>query len=437
MSRSAPLRAALREALSKDARIHAWQIQSVEQSELQSYLVETRLEAERHVESDAHQIAVFVRNGDLVGRASLTITPEDAGRLDARIDEAVFMAGLGGDAPWALPGAGDLPPVELFDPAIADARARDTSHDIVERWRAAVAGHADARPSSMELFCTSNETLLENSAGLTARSRATQVSMLTILIATRSGQSAESVSWEQCRRAEALDVEAVVRNAAEESRDVTTAKAPPSGTYPVVIDANEMAALFTPVQGNASAQGLYQKSSRFEIGARLPIEGSGGEPLVLLSNATAPFGLSSYAFDADGVAGQRVEIVKDDTFVRPWATKQFADYLEVPATGAFANLEIPPGATSLADLLASGERVLHVRWFSWLTPDQARGDFASEIRVGYLHEKGKRTPVKGGTVSGNLFRALGGARYASESVSRGAYLGAAGVRLEGVSVAGA
>ena len=75
--------------------------------------------------------------------------------------------------------------------------------------------------------------------------------------------------------------------------------------------------------------------------------------------------------------------------------------------------------------------------FSWLTPDQARGNFGSEIRVGYLFDKGMRTPIKGGTVSGNVFTALGTARYSRETVFRGDYLGPAAVRFTGLTVAGA
>jgi predicted Zn-dependent protease len=147
--------------------------------------------------------------------------------------------------------------------------------------------------------------------------------------------------------------------------------------------------------------------------------------------------MSSNANDADGTPGRRVEIVKDGVFVRPWATKQYADYLELAPTGAWGNMELPVGTRSFADLAAGDGPVLLVKAFSWLTPDQARGDFSSEVRVGYLYRNGKRTPVKGGTVSGNLFKALGAAKFSSERVTIGSYIGPSAVRLEGVSVAGA
>jgi len=40
-------------------------------------------------------------------------------------------------------------------------------------------------------------------------------------------------------------------------------------------------------------------------------------------------------------------------------------------------------------------------------------------------------------VSGNLFKALGAAKFASERVLRGSYFGPSAVRMEGLSVTGA
>jgi len=123
-------------------------------------------------------------------------------------------------------------------------------------------------------------------------------------------------------------------------------------------------------------------------------------------------------------------------FARPWASKQFADYLGTPPTGGWANWELPAGKTPLTDLLTNGGRVLRVCAFSWLLPDGSRGDFGSEIRVGYLYENGTRRTVKGGTVGGNVFTALGTAHWAKETVFRGNYLGPEAVRFEGLTVSG-
>jgi predicted Zn-dependent protease len=429
------LAAAIRAALARRTGIHAWQLQSDERSGFQTYLVRDAAESERRVHGESHTLTVFVKHGDLLGRSTRTLGPADAAQLDARIDEAVFMAGLGGDAPWELPRSAAAVDVPLFDPLLADARVRETSRSVADRWRAAVQKQHGARPSSMELFCGGNVTTLANSAGLELTTRGSRVSMLTLLLADGTHPS-ERQSYDERRRIADLDVEGIVTRVATQAHDLTEAAPPPSGSYAVVLDAEELTNFLAPIQNQSSAVGLYQKSSRFEAGKPLPIPAGGGEPLTVVSNATAPYGLQSYAFDGDGVPGQRVEIVKDGVFARPWATKQFADYLGTSATGGWANWEVPAGKTPVAELLANGGRVLQVCAFSWLLPDGNRGDFGSEIRVGYLYENGTRRTVKGGTVGGNVFTALGTAHWAQETVFRGDYLGPQAVRFEGLTVSG-
>lgn len=428
---------ALHRALEKNGKVAAWRTQRIVTSDRQRYLVKTDPESERRTSGEATTLTVFTRNGETLGSAALTVQPEDRTRFDARIEEAVYMAGLGGDAPWSLPGAGAPPDVSMADPALGEAQARATAKSLTERWRAAVAATKNARPSSMELFCSTQTISMENSAGFSGSYEATRLSLLTIMLAKSGEREAERISWEERRRAADLDVEAIVKSAADEAFDITQASLPPTGSFPVLIDAGDMAALFGPLQTNASAQSLYNKASRLSVGERIPMEGDGGDPVTLISNAALPYGLSSYAFDADGISGRRVEIVKDGVFVRPWATKQYADYLGVEPTGAWANMELPAGSRTFEQLTAGDGPVLHVRAFSWLTPDQARGDFGSEIRVGYLYQNGKRTPIKGGTVSGNLFKALGRARFSSERVLNGSYFGPSAVRFEEMTVAGA
>ena len=426
---------ALRAALSGDTRLHAWQIRGARHKGFQSYLVKTQLESERATDGETFEATVFVKNGDKLGRATATLAPGDEQILRQRLDDTVFMAGLGGDAPWDLPAKGAWPRVEAHDPMLAGDKARTTSREIVERWRSAAGAHQGVRPSSMELFCGEEWSTLENSAGLSTQSSATRISMLTLVLADGERPS-ERYSWDERRRAADLDVKAIVDTAAQEARDLTRAVQPPSGQYAVVIDASEITGLLAPIQVNASAESLYSKSSRYEVGKPLPIEGKDGDPFTVISNAVAPYGLESYVYDGNGVPGRRVEIVKDGVFVQPWAPKQFADYLKSAPTGRFGNWELPAGKTPFADL-TRGERVLLVRTFSWLTPDIARGNFSSEIRVGYLYENGTVKPIKGGTVSGNVYKALGAARYSRETVFQGDYLGPRAVRFEGLTVTGA
>lgn len=427
----------LKAALEKHPKVQAWDIRRTRTRAVQSYLVGTKLETERSVEGDEHRFTVQVRHDDVQGQASLRILPGEEGAIGKRVDEAAYMASLGGVAPFDLCGASPLPAVELMDPALGDERRLATSRRMSEEWCAAAAEAKDgARPSSGELFLEAAEVTAENSAGFRASEERSRISLLTIMLAKRGEREAERVVWDERRRTSDLDLRTIVHEAADEARDLTDAELPRSGKFAVVIAAVEFGALFGPVVQQGSGESLYAEQTRFEPGQPLPIQGSGGDPFTLASNPTLPFGLDSYSFDGDGAPARRVEIVRSGTFVGPWVAKRYADYTKRPLTGAFGNLELQPGALPLEELLRDGP-VLYVHRFSWLTPDNMRGDFASEIRLGYWCEKGTCKPVKGGSVAGNLFASLGQARFSKETVFLGDYFGPKAVRFEGLTVTGA
>src|SRR5262245_58245853 len=67
----------LRSALAKDKRIAAWQITSTRRSGYQTYLVKTQLESARRTAGEVHNVSVFVKHGDVLGRANVVLGPGD------------------------------------------------------------------------------------------------------------------------------------------------------------------------------------------------------------------------------------------------------------------------------------------------------------------------------------------------------------------------
>ena len=100
------------------------------------------------------------------------------------------------------------------------------------------------------------------------------------------------------------------------------------------------------------------------------------------------------------------------------ADKQYADYLNVPPTGAFGSVDISGGTSSLDKMYNSYKTLPYIEIvaFSSFVPNNISGDFSAEIRLGYIVVKDKqgnaiKTPFKGGLFTGNVFKliSLGGA----------------------------
>ena len=60
-----------------------------------------------------------------------------------------------------------------------------------------------------------------------------------------------------------------------------------------------------------------------------------------------------------------------------------------------------------------------------------------EIRLGYEIGPDGAIPVKGGSVTGNLFEAMASARFSAETVELPAFAGPRAIRFESLQVAGA
>jgi predicted Zn-dependent protease len=74
--------------------------------------------------------------------------------------------------------------------------------------------------------------------------------------------------------------------------------------------------------------------------------------------------------------------------------------------------------------------------FSSFNPDPVTGDFVSEVKLGYRHDARGVTPIKGGSLSGNLFDALADVRFSRETYTDGTYHGPAALRCAQLTLAG-
>jgi predicted Zn-dependent protease len=355
------------------------------------------------------------------GSASLVLSEPDGERLEALIDQAVFMASLNANPPFRLPGPSRFPRVETVDPEI-DADPRGTALQVQERVRAAVATEAGVRPSTLEVFVSRGRTRLRTSSEVDVRWEGTSLHVELVLVASQDQQEGESHGAYAYRRAADLDVEREVAAQARRARDQIRARVPGTRRGAVAISGEALASFFGPLTFHTSGSARYRKLSRLEPGQAVAAGEVRGERLSLAADALLPFGLRTAPWDEDGVAGSRVELARDGTVAGVWAQKRYADYLGVPPTGQLGNLVVGAGSSGTHDLLAA-EPTLHVETFSWFDPDDVSGDFVAEVRLGYEIAGGRMEPVKGGSVSGNVFAALTNARFSRDATFLGAYQG--------------
>ena len=221
------------------------------------------------------------------------------------------------------------------------------------------------------------------------------------------------------------------------ARDGAKAVVPDTAIADVVIADGGVEELFDAFVAPAAGAARFEGWSRFEVDQPI-VDDVASDRLSISSDATLPGALGSYAFDEVGLAGRRVDCVVDGVFRARACDRRTACWLGLPSTGRWGNTVVAPGHTPMQELLRPGSRPLYLlQRFSQLSPHATTGAFSGEIRFGYRIERGRRTPVRGGSVSGVVFDAFSRARLSAETTVQGRTRGPRAVRLDAVQITGA
>lgn len=452
----------LAEALRATPGVDAWQVTTTRRDEAQIYLISDEIEeARRSVSSEESAVTIHnlhPRRSEedasgaapssevALGMATLTVQPDELaerGPLAARLRDGALMASLTDNQAFHLPAepARGFPVVEAEDLALGGSIAAAVER-AGQQLQAALRQAPGVRLGSAELYAARTHTALTNSQGLNANKRETSVYLDLALIAGEGDHAAEFHAELRRRRLSDLHLERVVAAYGAFALHALHASAPAAWEGPVILSGEAAAQFFNPTFGgpleaHTSAEMAYRKLSRLTVGEFVTPEEPRGDRLTLASDATRPYGSRTSAFDSSGVPAHNVTLIEDGVFQRPWADAKYAQYLGMAATGDLGNLTVTCGATPLERLRsAEAGPVYEVVAFSLFNPDPVTGDFSTEIRLGYRHDATGTQPIKGGALVGNIFAALGDARFSAESFSDGVYLGPAGIRFGGLKITG-
>lgn len=423
-----------------------WRITETIERRYERYLTFLAVESERRTAATRWQVWLALEaqagpTGAVHGEAGFTIgSAEDSDALVERVHTALDAAAAAPNPQWSLPSPGEpgtaLPPSDpaaacdgglLSDPdAVLDA--------LIAEFTAAVP--SDVRPSTLELFATISDRRLLNHRGLDLRDRSTLLYAEWVLLHCPAqhptpGDEVEFFDRIEATRAVDLGLGERVKAAAACVRDGATASAPTAGLQPVLITGSYVAALMSWFATHSDAA-LHVRHINVLVEGEPVVTRRSGEPLDLMSDPSVP-SLSAYAFDGDGYAPYRQDLVCGDVLVGLHGAGRWMQRLGRPPHGSLGTLVMPAGATSLAALRRGALEVIR---FSEFHPRSDTGAFSGEIRLAYLHHAdGTRTAITGGSVSGTLREALIDSRSCSELQTIDGFHGPQALRLEAVMLA--
>jgi predicted Zn-dependent protease len=431
------------DALNKRSDLAGWTVRHVNSQGVQVYAVPNQTEAQRVVGIEQYRIDMLRQTSApdgtaAVGSGNATLLP--GGDIEAAIEKAVLTAGLVANPVHSLPAPAALPDVPLVDADLYED-ASSTAKAVMERIQTAASRNPEVQLTAAEYFGEIRTTHLVNSRGIDAEQEATQVNIEFVLRSQRGDRDVESFTEMRRRRVADLQIEGEIEDRTRCTLDQFEAISAPSWEGPVVLREEVLSTFMAgdSLRGGVlhtlgSAEAKYAKISSWEIGKSVFRGEVNGDPLTVWANRCIPFGIYSNRFDEEGLPAQRVELIRDNELVAFAASQRYADYLGLPATGAFGGVELPPGQTETSVLLQ--EPYVEIIQFSWFNPNTVTGDFATEIRFGYLVQNGVRTPFRGAQLVGNYMDALANVRWSAETGMFGSYLGPHTARFNDLKIAG-
>jgi len=206
--------------------------------------------------------------------------------------------------------------------------------------------------------------------------------------------------------------------------------------FPVLLTGDPVPDFFEYYLTRSEAQSVYSGISTAKVGESIQGKGVTGDRLSLSLEPFLKNSPASAPVDVDGFALKRTQIIDAGRLERYWGPVRFCHYLEVPPTGAVGNVAVTPGSKALEELRRGAH--LEVVYFSDFVTEPLTGDFGGEIRLAYYTDsKGKRRPVTGGSVSGNVRDVQTQMYFSRETQSRARFQGPLSVLLPEISVSGA
>ena len=431
------------DALNAHKDISAWTVRHITTNGAQVYAVPGQIESQRTVGSESYKVDVLrnTKGADgspAVGSGDVTILPDDD--ITAAVDQAALVASMVANPVHSIPKPESLPNVLLTDDQIK-SDAGIAMKGLMDDIRSTASRIKNVRLTAAECFGDLHTTHLVNSQGIDAEQESTSTSIELVLQSKNDDVETESFAEKGRRRILDIDPITEIEHQSKYTLDLLKAKAPPTRQGAVVLRNDVLASFIagTPLAGSvlqfsSAASSKYAKITPWEIGKSVFKGEVKGDPLTVWANRLTPYGTTSNRFDQEGLPARRIELIKDNNLVTFHANQRYAEYLNIPATGAFGSVELPAGKTEASDLLE--EPYIEIIQFSWFNPDPVTGDFATEIRLGYLVENGIRTPFKGGQLIGNFMDALADVRWSSETGFFGHYLGPNTARFNNLKVSG-
>lgn len=428
----------IRQALEKE-KISVYSIRQTVTESAELFYIRRDLDLRRLKDQAQWDVSVyrdFEKDGKAMrGLSNVTIYPEmDPETVEKKLADAYFAASFVENPAYPLPGkreAGMLSEEETRQETAASEIDTLPLTELADRYVKALYradSRADAFINTAEFFVTRKRVAFQNSEGIDVSYERTSVDG-EYVVQCKAPQDVEqyhSFSYA------GTDTEQLYREATEALESVCSrahaVAAPKSGTYDIILGGKEIRRLLSIYEERADLYMIYPGYSSYRTGVCVQGEEITGEKLNLSLDATEPYSI-------EGIRMSPMPLMEEGVLQNVYGSARYSHYMGVRPRGSFDQIRVENGTVSLEEM--KRKPYLQIESFSDFDANPMNGFFGGEIRLAYLYDGEKVTPVTGGSISGNLSAAQKNLIFSRERYENRTYAGPAAVRITGVSVAGA
>ena len=411
----------------------AWEITETEETGWEFYLIRHRLDQHRAKQVKTIQVKVYrkLEEGKLLGSAGASLPPDATEtEMQKLIDGLYEDAGYVRNPFYRL----NVPAETAAQENSPESDLAAISRDFLKTMRSLKETDTEDL-NSYEIFVSEIRKHYLNSEGVDVVSR-NPVSMLEAVVnARKDGQEIELYRMYDSGTCDGEQLAHDLNVTLQIGRDrLETKPTPAIGKADAVFSTEAAREIYWYFIDRVSTGMIYQKMSDWEIGKDICPERE-GDAVTVRALRFLPNSSRNEAYDREGAPVRDLTLLEDGVPQHLWGSRQFSQYLGVEDAFLPGNFEVTGGTATEAEI-RQGD-YLEVMEFSDFQVDSMNGDLAGEIRLAYWHKDGKRIPVSGGSISGNMRDFLAGMRMSRDSRQYDRMRIPALTRLKNVSVTGA
>lgn len=405
----------------KKRNVDDYSIVKIDTSSVELFFVKKSLDLHRAKDVCYYKVTVYIDNQDKTQRGFSTITL-DSSISDEEIENKIELCIS--SAKSAMNPYYDLPDPEVQESVKGEETLVNEAMKLAEGLFSP--SHEKAFVNSAEIFAIRHHIHMVTSKGANISYYSQSVSG-EFVVQCKEPSDVELYYSYAYKTADKAQIGALVNSALEavEAR-ARAVNAPKKGVYDIVIDGRYLSELFSIYKFRSNAASIYAGYSDYKCGDNIQGECVGERINYILK--------SNEEFDGEGIRMHDRVLLKDGNLCTIHGSNRFCKYLEETPSGTYDSFELQNGSKPMSELLEG--RVLYVVAFSDFQCDSFNGNFGGEIRLAYLYEDGKVTPLTGGSVCGDFFKQQENMVFSLEKYSSLNYKGPSAVRIANVIVSG-